>query len=74
LHVSSDGEEREQGSEEQPISGTRMLGQQSGTIINITSIAGHVGLAKTTAYCAAKSGVELMTRSLALDWAQKVFA
>jgi gluconate 5-dehydrogenase len=51
--------------------GLRMLEQRSGTIINITSIAGHVGLAKTTAYCAAKGGVELMTRSLALDWAPK---
>jgi NAD(P)-dependent dehydrogenase (short-subunit alcohol dehydrogenase family) len=51
--------------------GSRMLDQQSGSIVNITSIAGHVGLAKTTAYCAAKGGVELMTRSLALDWAHK---
>jgi NAD(P)-dependent dehydrogenase (short-subunit alcohol dehydrogenase family) len=53
------------------IFGSRMLAQGSGSIINITSIAGHVGLAKTAAYCAAKGGVELMTRSLAIEWAGK---
>ncbi len=51
--------------------GRRMLAQGSGSIVNITSVAGHVGLAKSAAYCAAKGGVELMTRSLALDWAAK---
>lgn len=49
--------------------GEIMLKQQSGSIINISSIAGHVGLSRTLAYCAAKGGVEMMTRSLALDWA-----
>lgn len=51
--------------------GRRMLVNGGGSIINITSIAGHVGLARTAAYCAAKGGVELMTKSLALDWAGK---
>jgi len=40
-----------------------------GSIVNITSIGGHVGLGKTGPYCAAKGGVEMLTRSLALDWA-----
>jgi NAD(P)-dependent dehydrogenase (short-subunit alcohol dehydrogenase family) len=51
--------------------GRRMVEREAGSIVNISSIGGHVGLAKTTAYCAAKGGVELMTRSLALDWACK---
>lgn len=50
------------------IFGARMLARGGGSIINITSVAGHVGLAKSAAYCAAKGGVELLTRSLALDW------
>ncbi len=53
------------------IFGDAMAKQQRGSIINISSIAGHVGLPKTAAYCAAKGGVELMTKSLALDWAIK---
>lgn len=48
-----------------------MLSAGRGAIINITSVAGRVGLTKTTAYCAAKGGVELMTRQLAMDWAQR---
>lgn len=51
--------------------GRVMLAQGEGSIVNITSVAGRVGLAKTTAYCAAKGGVELMTRQLALEWARK---
>lgn len=51
--------------------GRTMLAQGDGAIVNVTSVAGRVGLAKTTAYCAAKGGVELMTRQLALEWAKK---
>ncbi len=47
--------------------GQVMLAAGNGAIINISSIAGRVGLAKTTAYAAAKSGVELLTRQLALQ-------
>lgn len=53
------------------IFGARILAQGRGSIVNITSVAGHVGLAKTAAYFAAKGGVELLTRSHALDWAGK---
>ena len=52
------------------IFGEDMIKNRGGGIISISSIAGQVGLPRTTAYCAAKGGVELMTRSLALDWAQ----
>lgn len=50
--------------------GSEMIKQGSGSIVNITSIAGHVGLRKSVPYCAAKGGVELATRAMALDWAQ----
>jgi NAD(P)-dependent dehydrogenase (short-subunit alcohol dehydrogenase family) len=49
--------------------GTQMLTAGHGSIVNITSIGGHVGLGKTGPYCAAKGGVEMLTRALALDWA-----
>lgn len=51
--------------------GKAMLAQARGSIINISSVAGHVGLARTAAYCAAKGGVEQLTKSLAIDWATK---
>ena len=51
--------------------GQLMLDAGQGSIINITSVAGRVGLAKTTAYCAAKGGVEMLTRQLALEWAPR---
>jgi len=48
-----------------------MLANQRGSIINITSVAGHVGLARSAAYCAAKGGLELLSKSLAIDWADR---
>ncbi len=42
-----------------------------GSVINISSVAGHVGLRRSVPYCATKGGVELMTKALALDWAAK---
>ncbi|MFG1463339.1 glucose 1-dehydrogenase [Xanthobacter sp. DSM 24535] len=51
--------------------GRVMLAQGEGAVVNVTSVAGRVGLARTTAYCAAKGGVEMMTRQLALEWAKK---
>ncbi|TAK17374.1 MAG: SDR family oxidoreductase [Rhizorhabdus sp.] len=51
--------------------GRAMLARGRGAIVNISSIAGRAALAKTTAYCAAKGGVELLTKSLALDWATR---
>jgi NAD(P)-dependent dehydrogenase (short-subunit alcohol dehydrogenase family) len=51
--------------------GTAMLERERGSIINITSVAGHVGLPRTAAYCAAKGGVELLSKSIAVDWATR---
>ena len=42
-----------------------------GSIITISSVAGHVGLRRSVPYCATKGGVELLTKALALDWAPK---
>ena len=46
-----------------------MLLARSGSIINVTSIAGAVGIPGLSGYCASKAGVEGMTRSLAREFA-----
>lgn len=51
--------------------GRQMLAEGRGSIINISSIGGLTGLGKTASYCASKGGVELLTKSMAIDWAQK---
>ena len=40
-----------------------------GAIVNVASIAGHIGLPGTIAYIAAKGGVVMLTRGLAVEWA-----
>lgn len=49
--------------------GGSMVAQRAGAIINVSSIAGHIGLKRQVPYCASKGGVELLTKSLAHDWA-----
>lgn len=51
--------------------GQKMLERASGSVINITSVAAHTGLARSGAYCAAKAGAEAFAKSLAKDWAAK---
>jgi NAD(P)-dependent dehydrogenase (short-subunit alcohol dehydrogenase family) len=51
--------------------GGAMAAAGGGSVICISSVAGHVGLRKSVPYCATKGGAELMVRALALDWAQK---
>jgi NAD(P)-dependent dehydrogenase (short-subunit alcohol dehydrogenase family) len=48
--------------------GSMMLAQRSGSIINIASIAGLVGIADRAAYNASKHGVVGLTRTLAAEW------
>jgi gluconate 5-dehydrogenase len=50
--------------------GSPMIERKRGAIINISSIAGHVGVKRQVPYCATKGGVELLTRALASDWAE----
>lgn len=45
------------------------LVQTKGNIVNISSAAGLVGIAYTTAYCATKHGVIGLTKSLAIEFA-----
>lgn len=51
--------------------GRPMLERGTGSIIGISSVAGHVGLARSAAYNASKGGLELLTKSLAIDWADR---
>ena len=51
--------------------GRHMLDQGGGSIVLFSSIAGQVGLKNSPAYAASKGGVDQITRTLALQWAQK---
>jgi 3-oxoacyl-[acyl-carrier protein] reductase len=52
--------------------GSRMLNQDTkGAIINLSSIAGSVGMPERTAYTATKAAVENLTRSLAVEWSRQ---
>jgi 3-oxoacyl-[acyl-carrier protein] reductase len=46
-----------------------MLAAGSGVIINISSLLGHIGIARRAAYAAAKHGLEGLTKVLAVEWA-----
>lgn len=48
--------------------GAMMLEQRSGSIINVASIAGLVGIADRAAYNASKHGLIGLTRTLAAEW------
>ena len=49
--------------------GRQMIKQKRGSIVNMSSQAGTVGLLNHVAYCASKGGVNLLTKVLALEWA-----
>jgi NAD(P)-dependent dehydrogenase (short-subunit alcohol dehydrogenase family) len=48
--------------------GAMMLSQGSGSIINVSSVAGLVGVADRAAYNASKHGLIGLTRTLAAEW------
>jgi NAD(P)-dependent dehydrogenase (short-subunit alcohol dehydrogenase family) len=48
--------------------GAAMLAQGSGSIVNVASIAGLVGVADRAAYNASKHGLIGLTRTLAAEW------
>jgi NAD(P)-dependent dehydrogenase (short-subunit alcohol dehydrogenase family) len=49
--------------------GEAMLTRGSGAILNISSVAGVLGLSRRNAYSAAKAGISMLTRTLACEWA-----
>jgi NAD(P)-dependent dehydrogenase (short-subunit alcohol dehydrogenase family) len=48
----------------------RMQTAGGGSIINVSSIYGVVGTKERPAYCAAKGGVRMLTKSIAVDYAE----
>ncbi|PSS60533.1 short-chain dehydrogenase [Ensifer sp. NM-2] len=48
----------------------RMKVRASGSIVNISSIYGLVAAPNRAAYCASKAGVAMLTKSLAVEWAE----
>jgi NAD(P)-dependent dehydrogenase (short-subunit alcohol dehydrogenase family) len=48
--------------------GTRMLARGTGSIVNIASVAGLIGVADRAAYNASKHGLIGLTRTLAVEW------
>jgi NAD(P)-dependent dehydrogenase (short-subunit alcohol dehydrogenase family) len=48
-----------------------MLAAGRGVIVNVTSLTGHVGLARRAAYSAAKHGLEGLTKTLGAEWARR---
>ena len=50
--------------------GKVMIERRSGSIINLSSTLGYVGLPARTAYSSSKAGLVGFTRTLALEWAQ----
>ncbi len=51
-------------------SAARMLPAGSGVIINMASMYGLVAAPERLPYCVSKSGVVMMTKALAIEWAQ----
>ena len=50
--------------------GKSMIRCGGGSIVNIASTAGITGVPRAPAYCVSKSGIILLTKSLALEWAR----
>jgi NAD(P)-dependent dehydrogenase (short-subunit alcohol dehydrogenase family) len=48
-----------------------MLAAGRGVIVNVSSLTGHVGLARRAAYTAAKHGLEGLTKVLGVEWAAR---
>ena len=48
-----------------------MLAAGRGVIVNVSSLTGHLGLARRAAYGAAKHGLEGLTKTLAVEWARR---
>lgn len=51
--------------------GAVMLGRGSGSIINITSVHASTGFDRIAAYAASKGGLDALTKTLAVEWADR---
>jgi NAD(P)-dependent dehydrogenase (short-subunit alcohol dehydrogenase family) len=51
--------------------GRIMLARGRGSIVNVSSVHGSVGAERLAAYAASKAGMEALTRTLALEWAER---
>ena len=50
--------------------GKVMIQQKKGKIINLSSQLGSVGIPQRAVYCTSKGGVNMLTKTLAIEWAQ----
>lgn len=50
--------------------GSQMISQKKGRIVNFSSVRGLQGRAKDMAYAPSKGAINLLTKSLAIEWAQ----
>lgn len=48
----------------------QMLSRGSGSIVNVASVAGHIGMPMRAAYCASKAAVVGLTKAMAVDHAK----
>ncbi len=51
--------------------GRQMMKQEGGCIINVSSMYGSVAAPMRTAYCTSKAGVNMLTKVLAVEWADR---
>jgi NAD(P)-dependent dehydrogenase (short-subunit alcohol dehydrogenase family) len=51
--------------------GAEMLRQGSGSIVNVSSVAGLLGVADRAAYNSSKHGLVGLTRTLAAEWGER---
>jgi NAD(P)-dependent dehydrogenase (short-subunit alcohol dehydrogenase family) len=51
--------------------GRQMLAQGSGSIVNVSSVHGSVAAPRLAAYAATKGGIDMLTRTLAVEWADR---
>lgn len=51
--------------------GALMLEARHGAVINVSSIHGQVGMPKMAPYSASKGAIDALTRTLALEWAER---
>lgn len=51
--------------------GAHMLSRRSGSIVNVTSVHAVTGFERIAAYAASKGGLDALTKTLAVEWAER---